>query len=264
MEEVLHLTHLDGPLEIGRPYERLYFGNEFCERLLPNVETLKRALDLSDRSQVSFSLVTPFLTEAGMKRLSPLLRLLEEERPDSEIVINDWGLLQLLGAATTAPPFALVIGRLLTKQARDPRLTQSEAALSPGALDHFRRSNVDVPIVTDFLLARHVTRVEFDNPFHGLERDAPRLPASLYSPYVYLTTSRLCTFNPRSRPGETGRVVMSCNQECRGQASRLRHKRMPVDLLRKGNTIFFRNDSLPSNLEALNIDRVIRQPEIPV
>lgn len=264
MEKALHLTHLDNPPAIGKPYSRLYFGNEFCERLLPDAETLKRAIKLTDKSRIGFTLVTPFLTEAGMNRLVPLLQVLEEERPDSEIVINDWGLLRLLREETACAPFALAIGRLLTKQARDPRLSRSQKTLSPGAMDHFRRSNVDVPVVTDFLLENRVTRVEFDNPFHGIERDSPRIPASLYSPYVYLTTTRICTSNPRCRPGETGRFVMPCNRECRGHASRLRHKRFPVDLLLKGNTIFFRNDVLPRNLDALNVDRVVYQPELPV
>jgi hypothetical protein len=39
---------------------------------------------------------------------------------------------------------------------------------------------------------------------------------------------------------------------------------MPVTILLKGNSQFFRNDKLPENLEEMGIDRLIFEPEIPI
>lgn len=43
---------------------RIYFGQEFCERALPNPEQLGVLIDESQKRNYGFTLVTPFLTAA--------------------------------------------------------------------------------------------------------------------------------------------------------------------------------------------------------
>jgi len=245
-------------------YDRLYFGHEFCERLLPGPEDVRRALEIAAETDMAFTLVTPYMSDGGMDSLAALLEVLLRHAPGSEIVLNDWGTLVLLREVDASGRLLPVLGRLLTKQARDPRLHRAADTLSSGAMDHFKRTNVDTPMLTRFLREQGVTRVELDNPEHGIERDDPAIPASLYTPFVYLTTTRVCVTNSRFEPSASRRVVMPCAFECRTASYRLRHERMPCDLQAKGNTIFVRNDVLPTNLAAVNVDRIVHQLSLPV
>src|SRR3990172_9007931 len=72
---------------------RLYFGNEFCDHLIPSPRTLSEALALSRELGLRFSLVTPMVTDSGIDALGRLFRSL----PDgSEVIASDWGVLRLV------------------------------------------------------------------------------------------------------------------------------------------------------------------------
>lgn len=265
MEKAIFVTSLGSLPDLASDYRRLYLGTEFCERRIPEPSDLQQALTYAARSDLRLTLVTPYLTHAGIGRLAPLIRLLNEAQDvGAEIVINDWGMLDVIRREYNHPSFQLVLGRLLTKQLRDPRLVDMAGSVPQEAVDHFRMANVDVPILSDFLVENGITRVEFDNPRHGLLRKDPTLPGSLYVPFVYLTTTRICPTNSRLTPKKTLRVVLPCSCECQDSAFRLRHKSMPVDLILKGNTIFFRNDAVPDGLPEMKVDRIVFQPEPPL
>lgn len=264
MERALFVPSLDrlpsGPCE----YDRLYFGNEFCERLLPASESLAGALDEADDRGWDFTLVTSFATDAGLDRMKPLFEALHARAPLSEVVVNDWGVLSFLQREFGDECFPLAAGRLLTKQARDPRLGKLAERVPAGAMQHLRMSNVDGPLLTKFLRSRGVVRAEFDNPLHGFERTAPGLPGSLYHPYMYLTTTRLCYASARKGSVRGRRTPGLCGLECRDRTFTLSHRRMPEDLLLHGNTIFVENRQLPTNLEAMHIDRLVHMPDLPM
>jgi len=96
---------------------RLYFGNEFCNHLIPSSRTLSEVLARSRELGLLFSLVTPTVTDSGIDALGRLFRSL----PDgSEVIVSDWGVLRL--ARTEFPSLLPVAGRLLCKIMKDPRL----------------------------------------------------------------------------------------------------------------------------------------------
>lgn len=262
MEKAVFYTRLDDLLASEEPCDRLYFGHEFCQRLLPSPEELLRAAARAVERNVGFTVVTPFVTNAGLKLVRELMAaLLERAWNDrTEIVVNDWGVLRDL--RRTRPNAAIALGRLLTKQKRGPRLLRIAEKMPEAAMSHFRRSNCDVPHVVEFLKTMSVARVELDNLLQGMRRNGG-LPGSLYHPYGYITTTRLCLLAGGDRPGKNLRSLGTCAQECRNYAVTLRHEDMPVPLLVKGNTQFYRNDRLPDDLAALNIDRLVYTPAIP-
>ncbi len=261
MERALLIAKPDALDSVEEEYDRLYFGCEFCERLIPKEARVERALAVAGERNMAFTLVTPYVTDKGADRLKELLPWLAERAPDAEVVVNDWGMLHFI--ASSGLPFKLALGRLLTKQKRGPRLMRLVGKLPAKAFEHFKRSNVDVPALKDFVLSKGVVRFELDNLPQGIVRD-PSVPASLYYPYVYVSTTRLCLSSACEHRTTSLREIAPCGQECQRFTFHLNHKDMPVELLLRGNTQFYVNDQLPENLDPLGVDRLVYEPDLPL
>jgi hypothetical protein len=260
-ENAIFICKLDNLKKVTSEYSRLYFGNEFCQQLMPEEKALSEALDLALKRRLDFTFVTPFLTDIGIRKVNPLLNLLSGKLPQAEVVINDWGLLRIIKG--TYPKFNLVLGRLLAKQKRGPRILNLIKKVPRPMVEHFRLSSTDTSIFTNFLINQGIKRIELDNLLQGIERNS-QIKASLYYPFAYVTTTRYCLSNPNTFNNGFQRAINPCNFECQRYTFKLRHKSMPVDLLLKGNTQFFENKNLPVDLEKINIDRLVYQPQIPL
>ena len=195
MEKSLFITKIQNLNYWNSKYARLYFGNEFCQRLIPTKEDLDYIIDFVKKNNIKLSFVTPYVTDEGVERLEPLLELLDEKLPESEVIINDYGTLELMQEKKLK--LKPVLGRLLTKQKRGPRIINIMDKLPKPAIEHFKKSNAEVPIFQDFLVKNGFERVELDNLLQGIEDDfsKSRIKASLYFPYVYVTTTRFCFIN---------------------------------------------------------------------
>ena len=262
MEKAIFISNTKNLELITREYTRLYFGIEFCERLIPSTEELSYILNFTIANNMDFTFVTPFVTDNGLKKLEPLIEYLVNFEKQVEIVINDWGFLSLLKKRKWNGP--LVLGRLLTKQKRGPRIMNVLHKLPKAAVEHFRQSNIDVPILSDFLIENGIYRVELDNLLQGISRPNSLLKGSLYFPYAYVTVTRYCLIASSVSKTTIFRSISPCNKECQNHEFELSHASMPVKLLLKGNTQFFRNDNLPNDLESLNIDRLVFEPKLPI
>lgn len=247
---------------VDTAYSRLYFGIEFCERLMPSIEDVSSVVSFAAKNNMAFTFVTPFVTDKGITMLEPVIDYLSDKQETTEIVVNDWGFLNLLRRKNWKG--SLSLGRLLTKQKRGPRIMNVLKRLPKGAIEHFRQSNIDVPVLSEFLLERNIKRVELDNLLQGISRPHAILKGSLYYPYLYVTTTRYCLTASCESKTTNYRLISSCNKQCQKYEFELSHRSMPVKLLLKGNTQFFINDKIPDNLESLNIDRLVFEPEIPV
>lgn len=263
MEQALFVTKTEN-LEYFRPdYSRLYFGVEFCERLLPAAEDLERVLDFAGEKGPAFTLVTPYVTESGLERLKALLETLAKLRPGSEVVFNDYGVLRVL--RRLYPGLEPVLGRLLNRLKRGPRLMTVIDKLPKTTVAYFRDSNLNVPALNDFMGRQGVKRVELDNLLQGLGFTLERWRGSLYLPYAYVTTTRFCLAGAGGTPWEAERIgVFPCKMECQRHSFYLNSPVMPVVLERKGNSVFFKNDRIPEDIEARGIDRLVSQPVIPM
>ncbi|HEA47179.1 MAG TPA: hypothetical protein ENH97_02070 [bacterium] len=257
MEKAALISNLDNLSLITPKHQRLYFGPEFCQHLLPSPPELKEALNFARQRRLSFTLVTPFVTEEGLKKLIPLWEVLKDWQK-SEVVVNDWGVLYFL--RENYPEFFLVLGRLLSKQKRGPRLLNIKDKIPQEMWNHFQRSYLDLPLVRNFLFQKGIRRVELDNLLQGIKGD-PRIPASLYYPYTYVTTTRMCLTNACDQRTQPLRSIFPCRKECSIYTFKLTHRNMPLPLFIKGNTQFFKNEEIPSHLSELGIDRLVQEVE---
>ncbi len=257
MEKAALISNLDNLSLITSQHQRLYFGPEFCQYLLPSSSELREALNFARQKRLSFTLVTPFVTDEGLKNLTPLWKVLKDWKKP-EVVVNDWGVLSFL--RENYPEFPLVLGRLLSKQKRGPRLLNIKDRIPREMWDHFQRFYLDLPLVQNFLSQMGIRRVELDNLLQGIKRE-PKIPASLYYPYAYVTTTRMCLTNACDQRTQPLRSIFSCRKECRVYTFKLTHRNMPVPLFLKGNTQFFKNKRIPSHLSELGIDRLVQEVE---
>lgn len=256
IEKAVLFSRIKDVLTSGDDYDRLYFGHEFCQRLMPGADTVRKAYDYANSNDIDFTLVTPFVTNAGLRLVREVVNDIAEyvEGKPFEIVVNDWGVLHWVHK--NHPEISLVLGRLLVKQKRGPRLLNITRQLPPAAVEHFQRSNVDVPHVQEFLEKKGVGRVELDNLLQGIHR-VSGLPASLYYPYGYISTTRLCLLTNGDKPDKNLRSLGICHQECQMYDILLKHTDMPVPITLKGNTQFFRNEKMPEDLARLNVTRIV-------
>jgi len=262
MEQAIFITKTENLKYWDEKYTILYFGIEFCETLIPIKDDLKEIIEFCDEKNINFTFVTPYVTDLGLNKLKPLLNDLNELNKEIEVVVNDFGVLDLINNKyTNLKP---VLGRLLSKQKKGPRILNIKDKLPKEAWEHFQSSNVDIDVMQNFLVENKVKRVELDNLIQGVKVELRKVKGSLYYPYVNVTTTRLCLTNGCDKRLKPKLGIHPCEKECQEYTFKLTNKDMPVTILLKGNSQFFRNDKLPENLEEMGIDRLIFEPEIPI
>ncbi|OGO18335.1 MAG: hypothetical protein A2Z02_02455 [Chloroflexi bacterium RBG_16_48_7] len=263
-EQALYITRIDGLKYYQDKFSRIYFGNEFCQRLIPAASDIRLAIDFALNNNLSFTFITPFVTNEGLELLKPLIDLVAREKPGSEIVFNDWGILQVLNRQGW--DLQPVMGRLLNKMKRGPRLMNLLDILPDAAIEYYRGSNISTGLYSKFLKQNRVRRVELDNLLQGinLKLADTEIVASLYLPYAYITVSRFCLAASCDVYGDEDRVgIFPCHRECQKYTFQQENPVMGIPLLRKGNAIYFRNDKVPENMREQHIDRIVFQPELP-
>lgn len=217
MESAIFVTRTSRLHHWNPTYKRLYYGQEFCERLMPSEADLMTVSEFVSLNRVnSFSFVTPFVTEKGYEKLTGLVPLLDKLFPGCEVVVNDWGVFSYFMEHGGHP---VVLGRLLTKQKRGPRILNLTDKIPEAALEHFKRAAADSPMMTSFLKHNGVGRVELDNLLFGIKRETQEstgialLPLRLHQHYQDLplfvmgekAPSRNCLLC-KGMPGKTGKA----------------------------------------------------------
>ena len=259
MEYAIFISKVGNLKYCDQSFSRLYFGNEFCQYLLPTRQELEEALDFA--CSLDFTFVTPYVTDEGLAKLEPLFDLVLQRNSGSEVVFNDWGVFSVL--REQYPSFEPVMVRLLNKMKRGPRLMTVLDRVPEDTIEYFRGSNLSVPLFRHFLRENGVKRVEFDNVLQGIDFDFEGMELSLYMPFAYVTTTRACLVNACDIPEKRELVgIFPCQRECQKYIFYLESEVMPVTLVRRGNTLFFKNEEIPQGLS--RVGRVVVEPEIPM
>jgi hypothetical protein len=194
-----------------------------------------------------------------------LLDIVSSRAESPEVVFNDWGVYHMLARQfQSAQP---VLGRLLNKIKRGPRIMNIIDQLPSACRSYYTGSNLDVPECAAFLTEKGIRRAEFDNVLQGtdFERIDSRIRRSLYMPYAVVSTTRFCLTAGCADPGRAGRVgIFNCSRECEQVSFTLHNPVMGRPLLRRGNTVFFMNESIPEAVPRRLVDRIVIAPEIPI
>lgn len=260
----------------GSEVKRVYFGNEFCEYLLPTVMELEKAINYAFERDKKFTFITPIVTDYGIKRLKELFDYLYSNHKDVEIVINDFGVLDLV--LESFSDFVCIAGRMIDKTFNDPRLSQNDykKGFSENGLKYIQRPSITSIYYQNFLKENKINRAEFDllpQGFDIRDEELDSFSLSVYMPFGYVTTGRQCMMKMLSEEDESKFVIdRVCGRNC-SKYIQIMHKHQgafpgdseeilsfDIDLFRKGNTVFSCNMN-PDTVKSLkSVDRIIYQP----
>ncbi len=281
MEKSGHITNLENLKYFRKDeYQRIYWGVEFCQNLIPNLADTEKILNFVKQNNLRVTLVTPFVTEQGLKRLKKIFSWLKKQNVKNlEIAVNDWGVLEYLHDGFNKY-FELVLGRLLVRQQRDPAIKKVLEKQLPFAVKGkdgkiniivhqppakkyrkgIKASYINSPLLQDFLSKFGIRRVELNNLIQGLNLDGIKFKKSLYTPYVNISTTRFC---PMETKFQKIYRINVCRRECQRYYDILRSRAVPKIIYKRGNTTFYKN---PVNIKKVvenGIDRIVFQPELP-
>jgi hypothetical protein len=222
--------------------DRVYLGDEFCIHRMPVPDALQRITLSAARKGWPVTLLTPPVTNEGLERCSRLLRLLEQEAPGAEVVVNDWGLLCL--AKDEYPSVPVAAGRLLNKGFKDPRLADSERAaeISEDAQELLNGSTFDTPDIEKKLWGIDVRRFERDLLPYGEPdlKSAVGLGTSVYFPFGYVSTGRVCWVASFEAPAARKfSPLTACHGPCNGLLLEMNGAQSNFRLFEGGNTVFY-------------------------
>ena len=90
MEQALFITKAENVKYFREEFTRIYFGNEFCQKLIPSKSEVEEVLSFVEKNSLNFTFVTPYVTNKGLHRLESLILFLKERKHGCEIIFNDW------------------------------------------------------------------------------------------------------------------------------------------------------------------------------
>jgi len=260
-------------------FTRLYYGQEFCENLIPPTDVLEEVVSFAQDLRLAFTYVTGYVTDAGLVATRRNLAILAEAAPGSEVVFNDWGVLDIL--ADEFPSLVPVLGRLLIKQQRMARFTAGpppinlrgvdapEAKVRAQQTSTLRRLNLSIPEYRERLQGLGVKRFDLDIVPQGVELppDAWGLGVSCYYPWGYVTGGRNCFTAGVLEPARSYVVTGStCPAPCRRMNRGTKVLQFPQATVQRGNSVFiYHTDYAAPYLQGeIPVDRIVFEPWIPL
>jgi hypothetical protein len=236
--------------EIARSFTRIYVGDEFCPHRMPRPAELDALLDLACESAKNVTLLTPPLTDAGIDECAQIFDRVGERCPEAEVVANDWGVLLFL--KEKYPEFRIATGRLLDKGFKDPRLTDADAFFSHSEemAAVLNTSSFDSPALREKLIELGVVRTERDMfPYRACAPEpSPGLETSIYLPFGYVATGRVCWTSTFSGDGKFA-LLDDCARPCDRITMKLEHEDALLPLIQSGGTVHYLHS--PAALESI-------------
>jgi len=262
MEKAYFFSSPPASKDIPQDTERMYFGNEFCEYLIPGEEALIAALEASGSNDQPFTFVTAYAGDKILSGYTSLIKRISEIRPGSEVVINDWGVLKTVQKFGLEP----VVGRLLVKQKRDPRIAKYIDNLPARFAEALKTARINEEMVA-FYREEGIRRIEIDNLLQGIDYEElmrSGLSVTLHSPYGYIATGRICSLR-NSSGGYKHFSIGSCPGYCRkSQPQKLLSDKGDLGIIIKGNTAYFFNDEYSEALKYAQPDRILIHKDFPL
>lgn len=237
--------------------DRVYLGWEFCPDFLPEQRRLRALASEAIAQGLAVTVATSFLPEGLFAQTAHTLETLAgwwSRRADAklEIVVNDVG---LLGRLARRDDVELVLGRLLNKQRRDPRIAAVQETLPPGLRAYLRGSSCNFSWFRTVLDRLGVRRAEFDSLPAGMDAPNCSLACSLHAPFSFVSAGRACAW-AKTTSG-------SCGRRCVGDSALLRAKGVDVTVIAFGNALVCLRDNIVDAVVALAADRLVYTPRLP-
>lgn len=260
-------------------FSRLYFGQEFCEYLIPTLDEVNKAYYISRQLGWDFTYVAGFSTDTGIEKIRKNLEFLNHENQDIEVTVNDWGLVNIIHSEF--PALRPILGRLLVKQMRLARFPSTQPPFNMKGLDAsmvdiaqnqkrmLRRLNLSIEAYREELIRLGIKRAEIDIVPQGVEIDPLNwnISFSTYYPWAYVTGSRNCSTAAIDDPRREYVVVdKPCSRACRRFNRTSNVDQFRTNILQRGNTVFAFTYEFagPYLNREIPVDRLVFEPYIPI
>ncbi|MDD5145917.1 MAG: hypothetical protein PHF44_03705, partial [Candidatus Pacebacteria bacterium] len=251
-EQVIYIKKIGDLRFWNKKFKRIYFGNEFCPNLIPTPKEVKIALAFATKQNLEFSLLTCQVNDYFLKKFIKIFPILRE---GDEIILNDWGILNVIKKRfKNLLPYCL-LGKFITNNINltiiDSRKFLKERGFSGGSL---KRLEMEIGALVD---QRLLNPAKTKRVFHDFK-------VSVYYPYSFFSVTRLCptAYCDKAVKPKNYRSEFRCQKECQKYTFLAKHPTKNIDLILKGNT-WFKKASLPYFFKK-NADRLVYMPTIPV
>jgi hypothetical protein len=244
------------------PAVALYFGSEFCEDRLPDVDGAQALCATACNRGWEPTLLTPLVTPAGLAIVHRLLSGLAVNGWQPAVVFNDWGVLGLL--REHHPSLQRRAGRLMNRSLRDPRAYRDAPA---GFATHDGSRHIRL---RRFLAEAGVSALETDADLDGgYLGDGPQessggLARALHLPYTFAASGRNCPLKALLYPegdGFSKSLADPCTAPCRSGPVPVRRDDVSTPHWRGGNTLFYEIPQEVARTWLEHTDRVVLHEE---
>ena len=231
-QKYLEENHLSEHPLFRKPTKRLYIGNQFCHNLLPEEDQLILLMNKARAEGLEITLVFTYLRDEFVEQTTTLLKSILEwcqlKQQAIEVVVNDWGMIQILWEFNEQKSWEYLhinLGVLLNKRRKDPRYTYKRGFSKN--VDKLSKNNLNGAIYRSYLREKwHITRFEYEvcpmckNEDSKEDGVIPFQVAgnhnSLHLPYYQTNTSQYCTLYAKCTTGDRGnqKLVRNCPRYC--------------------------------------------------
>jgi hypothetical protein len=257
IEKGIRVFDLSNPEKFDA-YDRLYIGDDSCERLVPESTKLEAILMYARKNNKRISLLTSYYTDKGLKNLKIILGILNNSGSDIEVVINDIGVLKLLNSEYKN--IIPVYGALSSSSFLHPYANFKSGCQGISSSERHLLAKE----VFDFLIKNNFKRVEFDNITSiFLLADSfisKGINVSFHYPFTFLTSTRRCLFASRKSISSKF-ALLGCNKECLNYRLILVNRNLGHKIFVRGTAQYMRKKA-KNNLSDIcrdhGVDRLIR------
>jgi hypothetical protein len=257
--------------------ERIYFGQETCENLIPTVQEVEQAWKFCQENEYEFSFVTPYVGPTGAEDLNKIFEYLNSLNEEIEVIFNDYGVLYMLNTKyTNLKP---VLGRLLVKMKRDPRFSMTGFDITANEIKNVKKveenqqevlmgSSLEIPSHQKLLKEKRIDRACIDTISQGVNAKVLKswnLDIDLYWPWTYITSSRNCAIAAHTQVGKDSHPTEEhCRYQCKMFEFTFRSDKKMLPSVQRGNAVWMNTESIFKNFFEAGFGRLIYQPYIPV
>lgn len=200
--------------------DRIYLGNQFCRLLFPKKEILFALLEKARSERLGVTVSFACQPEVSLREAEQLLESLRswcQKNGSIEIVVNDWGIAQLVGRYPEQ--FELCMGTLLNKRKKDPRLSYLKSRLPDKDTGLLAENSLNADFYQK-ALEKSLGFVRYEWESCGYPQKFPEGKNSLHLPFYQTNTSQYCTLYAQYREHNRGRQYLQteCPGYCQMQA----------------------------------------------
>ena len=225
--------------ELDKIIKGIYFGNSSCEHLLPHIKDIVEAKNICEQKHYNFVFVFPAISQNRVEDVEFICKFLAQ-KPKSEVVVNDIGVLNLALKHKLKPILGLNFTKIIKNAFLDSvvqtDITNQQFQNQKELLTH---SEFELQEVREFYKSLGVGRFGVENiafDFEFLDK-VPRFQVDFYYPYISIANSKACDI-AGSFEDERGYFVYDeCSKYCNFASLEFKNSEI-TGLRQRYNTVY--------------------------